>query len=667
MRLLVALAVGLCVGLPGDGWSQVGKYFGTESGGQMTWESSYTGWSPRYHTIAKAADYQLAFYSQIDAKLKIIEFWPDGYYQTRETHYGVQDDWDIVFRLFFGGDPYLGFYRRSDGTFKAYRVDAAGNIYFAFQEDIGDDNGETYWNHLVAGNWIGDGEFLAYSKAEGKGWVYQFSTDGSGDPDGLTVVRKHDGASSWQKSWDVLKPGDFNGDAYTDILFYNHDSGEAKLVFFNSSGYITGSQTLSGDNPGDDYEPAAEEWTMTPYSVVVVGDFGGGSQDDILVYDQEAREQQPAPNDHLYRATRTADGSAFGTFWLDDASGDYQPDHDNLHSNWQTQWTHVVSLDQGGFQDDLLFYSTQKTIGLLFVQVQDTALGANRASLSQAEVDMWTNNANRAYRGAGIEFTAEIADPNAAFQLGEAIANAGDSKTSCVTHDGCPSGEICVSSTCESPHPEDLNRYACSGDPDGLRDYADALAAAINDDGNYSPESIVVFVRAGENGNAGSGCASPTRDYVIMPQFENAPASYFDFSGSNISYSDADGNSHTDSDGNVKFLAHELAHFFDLAHTGQDPASPTTIYDYDYDSGGGTGFAAVYDTPPDHSDRANLLSNNRCDDNFELDVGLGYDLNPERHNASTSGLNCDLMYRLSPEQGDTMRYMLFSQRSNLLP
>jgi hypothetical protein len=45
-----------------------------------------------------------------------------------------------------------------------------------------------------------------------------YATDGAG---GITPLRTH----AWDRTWDLIVPGQFNGDGRTDLLFYDREGG----------------------------------------------------------------------------------------------------------------------------------------------------------------------------------------------------------------------------------------------------------------------------------------------------------------------------------------------------------------------------------------------------------------------------------------------------------
>lgn len=105
---------------------------------------------------------------------------------------------------------------------------------------------------------------------------------------------------------------------------------------------------------------------------------------------------------------------------------------------------------------------------------------------------------------------------------------------------------------------------------------------------------------------------------------------------------------------NPKLLAHELGHFFGLDHSQPEDfiAAPADRYGYDVDADD------VRDTPPNPSSKGASPWNavtNECDDSGANDVvisgtGFTYTLNPERHEIMAKGINCDGVYRMTPDQ-----------------
>jgi hypothetical protein len=52
----------------------------------------------------------------------------------------------------------------------------------------------------------------------------------------MTPMRQ---GSGWRKTWDMIIPGDFNGDGKTNLLFYDRESGDYEFYRVNDNGSMT--------------------------------------------------------------------------------------------------------------------------------------------------------------------------------------------------------------------------------------------------------------------------------------------------------------------------------------------------------------------------------------------------------------------------------------------
>jgi hypothetical protein len=115
---------------------------------------------------------------------------------------------------------------------------------------------------------------------------------------------------------------------------------------------------------------------------------------------------------------------------------------------------------------------------------------------------------------------------------------------------------------------------------------------------------------------------------------------------------------------NAKLFAHELGHTFSLGHSQSDTyfsgSAANDRYVFSSDD------TYVWDTPPiPHTTKMGpngepspwTALTNRCDDSGNNDIsiiGQSYTLNPERHEIMSRGLNCDMVYRVTPDQASAI-------------
>lgn len=181
------------------------------------------------------------------------------------------------------------------------------------------------WQNIVPGQYGGNvySDLFFYDAAAGEGEFY--SNDGSG---ALTLLKKYSGLRT---TWKSIIPGNFGGNRFTDLLFYDPTTGEGEFYSTDGSGNLTLLKKHTG-------------W-RTSWSVIIPGNFGGNLYTDLLFYDPTTGE---------------------GEFYTTDGRG-------NLtllkkHTGWRTTWSLIVPGNfGGGGLTDLLFYDATAGEGEFYV------------------------------------------------------------------------------------------------------------------------------------------------------------------------------------------------------------------------------------------------------------------------------------------------------------
>ncbi|MBC1198282.1 hypothetical protein H0901_24415, partial [Microcystis aeruginosa BLCCF158] len=76
------------------------------------------------------------------------------------------------------------------------------------------------------------------------------------------------------KTWKLIVPGNFGGNNYTDLLFYDPNTGEGEFYTTDGSGNIA-------------FLKKRTDWRKT-WKLIVPGNFGGNDYTDLLFYDTTA-------------------------------------------------------------------------------------------------------------------------------------------------------------------------------------------------------------------------------------------------------------------------------------------------------------------------------------------------------------------------------------------
>ena len=175
------------------------------------------------------------------------------------------------------------------------------------------------WTHVISGNFGGNGytDLLFYDRQTGDASFYL--SDGSG---GIQATQEIVGG--WSTGITHIIPGNFGGDSLTDLLFYNGSTGSAAFYVNAGNAQMRLIQTIG---PGG--------WN-TNISHIIPGNFGGGSLTDLLFYNP-------------------LKGSA--AFYINDGNAQMRAARIVEPGGWRTSWTHIIPGNFGGGSlTDLLFY-----------------------------------------------------------------------------------------------------------------------------------------------------------------------------------------------------------------------------------------------------------------------------------------------------------------------
>lgn len=351
---------------------EIAKYINVAPGGGISAVKTYTDWSKKQHTIIQAGDSsQLAFYNRIDNQLKIIKFDSTGAFTTQKI-VALNTQYDQIVRGNFGGTARndLFFYNRSAGLLDIYEINANGDLTLLHNQSIG-----TTWDILATGRWSYNNsplmdpsgyffyrtDLMTYNKTEGKSQFWKYS-NGT-----LSAAKTYTG---WQKSWDQIVSGNFDGNTTTDLLFFNQDGGNAKFYDFNESHNMTLIEEIDESHP---------DWPMAENVIIVPGRFGGGPETDLFLYDQIKHT---------------------GVFMADNNGALAKS---IAHTNLQDKWVQIAAIDHSGSTtSDLLFYSNRYTIKIKAVQVADDD-GSNQTPITTNQVNLWVETARKTFKPAGID------------------------------------------------------------------------------------------------------------------------------------------------------------------------------------------------------------------------------------------------------------------------
>ncbi|NET91483.1 MAG: S8 family serine peptidase [Kamptonema sp. SIO1D9] len=160
------------------------------------------------------------------------------------------------------------------------------------------------WDLIIPGDFDGDGKtnLLFYDRESGDYEFYQVN-NGS-----MTLTRR---GSGWRKTWDLIIPGDFDGDGKTNLLFYDRESGDYEFYQVNN-----GSMTLTRRGSG---------WRKT-WDLIIPGDFDGDGKTNLLFYDRESGDYEFYRVNNNKPMTPIRKGSGWRKTWDLIIPGDFDGD-----------------------------------------------------------------------------------------------------------------------------------------------------------------------------------------------------------------------------------------------------------------------------------------------------------------------------------------------------
>jgi hypothetical protein len=212
-------------------------------------------------------------------------------------------------------------WRNDDGTVTDWLGGANGT--FSGNFDNLHNNPGSNWHVIGTGDFNGDGHSDILWRAD-DGTVTDWLGTGSGTFNG-NWNNLH---SALPTGFTVVGIGDYNGDSIDDLLLRNSSGGTVEWLG-QSNGTFAANTHFANPDPG------------TSWQVVGSGDFNGDGVEDVL--------------------WRNSDGTV--TDWLGTASGTFNGNWDNLHSNPGSSWQVVGTGDfNGDGLTDILWRNSDGTV-----------------------------------------------------------------------------------------------------------------------------------------------------------------------------------------------------------------------------------------------------------------------------------------------------------------
>jgi hypothetical protein len=204
-------------------------------------------------------------------------------------------------------------YDPATGDKSVYLADVQGTMPRKLPKSY--DGWRSSWSMIVAGNFGGNSysDLLFYDQQAGIGEFYL--ADGPGN---IQLLNTNEG---WNTTWNSILAGKFMNSSYSSLFFYDPTTGTSRFATTDGSGNLNMGPVLTTQNP--------IRWTK-----VITGNFTNSNYDDLLFYDATTGKA----------ALYTADGT--GNMILKQE-----------YEGWRTTWKFIVAgRFTGANRDDLLFY-----------------------------------------------------------------------------------------------------------------------------------------------------------------------------------------------------------------------------------------------------------------------------------------------------------------------
>ncbi len=152
------------------------------------------------------------------------------------------------------------------GQVNFYTTDGNGNISL-LTKDAGF---RKTWQLIIPGNFSGNTftDLLFYDPTVGEAKFY--TTDGNGN---ISLLKKDTG---FRKTWQLIIPGNFSDNTFTDLLFYDPRVGEVSFYTTDGNGNISLLKKYTGFR---------KTWQL-----IIPGNFGDNNFTDLLFYDPTVGE-----------------------------------------------------------------------------------------------------------------------------------------------------------------------------------------------------------------------------------------------------------------------------------------------------------------------------------------------------------------------------------------
>jgi hypothetical protein len=186
-----------------------------------------------------------------------------------------------------------------------------------------DPDWRTSWSIITPGNFSGEdfSDLLFYDPAAGVGEFY--TTEGGN----IQLLQTETG---WRNSWTIIVPCNITGSATQDLLFYDPSSGTGEFYRTDGHGNISLIKTHTG-------------WRGS-WSLIIPCNLTGGGSNDLLFYDPSAGVGE------MYRTDSQGNISLITTY-----------------TDWRGSWAQILACNlTGSAHTDLLFYDPGAGVGEMY-------------------------------------------------------------------------------------------------------------------------------------------------------------------------------------------------------------------------------------------------------------------------------------------------------------
>lgn len=193
------------------------------------------------------------------------------------AHSNLGEQWDIVISNQFSNDhidDLFCYNNQGNGGFGEIWTKIGGNN----PQRLRRDRDNIAWDIIISGLFLGDGnaDLILYNRETGLQKIW--TTHGSAE------MTTRAATYTWARNWDMILPGDFRGGlGYTDLLFYRRSATPQQRA--------NQAEFYASDGNGN-IELLWKENFQRTWDIIVPGFFNGNMSSDLFFYSRQRNEAE---------------------------------------------------------------------------------------------------------------------------------------------------------------------------------------------------------------------------------------------------------------------------------------------------------------------------------------------------------------------------------------